>query len=230
MTETALDIITSAMRKAGILTKTESPSSDEAQDGLEMLNDLLASNANDGLFVYARTLESFPLSGGVADYTIGTGGTFNTSRPVYIASAYVRIGTIDYPLAIIDDVDYADIDIKNLGSIPYWLNYTYGFPLGTIKLYPVPSAGWTLFLLTEKPMSEFTLYETVSLPPGWSRYLKNQLAIELAPEYGQQAPAETVEIAGKAMAAIKRGAARTRSMDNPINNGGRRNVLTGWEF
>jgi hypothetical protein len=229
MAETALNIITSAMRKAGILTKNESPSSDEANDGLEMLNDLLASNANDGLFVYARTLENFTLSGGVSDYTIGIGGTFNTERPVYIASAYVRIGTIDYPLQVITDTDYADIDIKSLGSIPYWINYTYGYPLGTLKLYPVPSAGWSLYLLSEKQISEFTLNQTVSLPPGWARYLKNQLAIELAPEYGQQVPAETVEIASKAMAAIKRGVARTRSMDNPMNDGGRRNVYTGWE-
>lgn len=227
---TALDIITSAMRKAGILTKSESPSADEAQDGLEMLNDLLASNANDGLFVYARTLESFTLSSGVSDYTIGTGGTFNTTRPVFIASAYVRTGEIDYPLSIIQDTDYADIGLKSIGSIPYWLNYTNGFPLGTIKLYPVPSAGWTLFLLTEKPMSEFTLNQTVSLPPGWMRYLKNQLALEMAPEYGQPVPAETVEIAGKAMAAIKRGAARARSMDNPTNGGGLRNIYTGWNY
>jgi hypothetical protein len=229
MTGTALDIITAGMRKAGILTKTESPSADEAQDGLEMLNDLLASNANEDLFVYARTLESFTLSGGVADYTIGSGGDFNTVRPVFIANAYVRIGTLDYPLSVIQDGDYADISLKNLASIPYWLNYTNAYPLATIKLYPVPSAGWTLFLLSEKPLSEFTLNQTVSLPPGWARYLKNQLAVEMAPEYGQQAPAETVDIAAKAMAAIKRGAARVKSMDNHIDYGGLRNVFTGWE-
>lgn len=229
MTETALDIITSGMRKAGILTKTESPSADEAQSGLEMLNDLLASNANEELFVYSRTLESFTLSGGVSDYTIGPGGTFDTVRPIFIADAYVRIGTIDYPLQIISDSNYADIDIKSLSSIPFWLNYTNAYPLATIKLYPVPSAGWTLFLLSEKQISEFTLNQTVSLPPGWSRYLKNQLAIEMAPEYGQQVPAETVEIASKAMGAIRRGTARSKSMDNPTYNGGRRNVFTGWE-
>jgi len=226
---TALGIITSAMRKAGILVKTESPSADEAQDGLEMLNDLIASNANEGLFVYARTLESFPLSGGVADYTIGTGGTFNTARPILIVSAYVRIATVDYPLTIIQDEDYADISIKSIGSIPYYLNYTNAYPLATIKLYPVPSAGWTLYLLSEKQLTEFTLNQTVSLPPGWDRYLKNQLAIEMAPEYGQQVPAETVEIASKAMAAIKRGAARVKTMDNYMNNGGFRNIYTGWE-
>jgi hypothetical protein len=227
---TALGIVTSAMRKAGVLTKSESPSADEAQDGLEMLNDLIASNANDGLLVYARTLENFPLSGGVAEYTIGPSGTFNTVRPVFIVSAYVRIATVDYPLTVIQDVDYADISIKSIGSIPYYLNYTNAFPLATIKLYPVPSANWTLYLLSEKQLSSFTLDQTVSLPPGWDRYLKNQLAIELSAEYGQQVPAETVEIASKAIAAIKRGAARVKTMDNYMNNGGFRNIYTGWEY
>lgn len=229
MTETALSIVTSAMRKAGILTKTESPSADEAQSGLEVLNDIVASNANDNLFVYARTLESFALSGGVSDYTIGTGGVFNTERPVFISEAYVRVGTIDYPLIIISDNSYAGIDIKSLSSIPYWMNYTNAYPLATIKLYPVPSAGWTLFILSEKKLSEFTLYQEISLPPGWTRYLKNQLALELGPEYGQSVPPEIAAVAAEAMAAIKRGAARVRTMDNPIYDGGRRNVFTGWE-
>lgn len=230
MAETALDIITSAMRKAGILTKTESPSSDEAQDGLEMLNDLLESNSNDGLMVYARTLENFTLSGGVTDYTIGVGGTFNTVRPINIVSAYIRIGTIDYPVSVIRDEDYADIINKDTNSIPYYVNFTNGFPLATLKFYPVPSAGWTLYLLTEKQLETFTLNEEVILPLGWKRYLKNQLAIELAPEYGQQVPQETMMLASNALAAIKRGAAKAKTMDNPTNNYGRRNIYTGWEY
>lgn len=226
---TALQIITSAMRKAGILTKTESPSADEAVDGLEMLNDLLASNSNDGLLVYQSVTENFTLSGGQAEYTIGPGGDFDTVRPIIIQSSYIRIGTLDYPLIDITDQDYATILLKSTNSISYFINYTNAYPLATIKLYPVPSAGWELFLLSQKPLSQFTLYETVSLPPGWLRYLKNQLAFELAPEYGQPVPPETLKIASEAMAAIKRGAARVKTMDNPINNGGLRNIYTGWE-
>jgi hypothetical protein len=230
MAETALDIITSAMRKAGILTKTESPSADEAQDGLEMLNDLLESNSNDGLMVYARTLESFPLSGGVSDYTIGVGGDFNTIRPVNIVRAYIRIGEIDYPVRVVRDEDYADIILKDINSIPYYVNFTNGFPLATLKFYPVPSSSWTLYLLTEKQLDTFTLNEEIILPLGWKRYLKNTLAVELAPEYGVQVPQETVLIASLALAAIKRGAARAKTMDNPTNNYGKRNVFTGWEY
>ena len=104
---TALGIITSAMRKIGAIGKGESPSADEAVDGLEMLNDLLASLSNDSLVVYARTFESFTLQGGVSAYTIGSGATFSTVRPVKIVSAYVRDGGIDTPLEIVTDEQYA---------------------------------------------------------------------------------------------------------------------------
>lgn len=91
---TALGIIKSAMRKVGVLTKTENPSADEAQDGLEMLNDLLSSFSNDSMVIYARYSEDFTLSGGTGSYTIGTGGAFNTARPVKIISAFIRLGML----------------------------------------------------------------------------------------------------------------------------------------
>lgn len=230
MTETALDIVTSAMRKTGILTKSESPDADEAQDALEVLNDILASSSNEGLMIYARTLESFTLSGGVAEYTIGTGGDFNTDRPVFIVSSYVRIGTTDYPLDVITDSDYADISQKNTNSIPYWINYTNAYPLAKIKFYPVPSDGWVFYLLSEKELTRFTLNQSVILPPGWGRYLKSQLALELAPEYGVQVPQETVQVAMSAKAQVMRGAARVKTMDNPTNSRGLRNIYTGWNY
>lgn len=229
MTTTARDIVISAMRKAGILTKSDSPSADEVNDALDTLNDILASHSNEGLMVYARTLENFTLSGGDSEYTIGVGGDFNTQRPMRIVSGYVRIDTVDYPLFVIKDEDYADIANKSsVNSIPYYINYNNAFPLATIKLYPIPAGSYQLFLLTEKELPEFTLDETVSLPAGWRRYLKNMLAIELSSEYGQQAPAELIEIASRSIANIRRGVARVRTMDNPTYGGQYSNVYTGW--
>ena len=192
---TALGIITSAMRKAGILTKGETPSADEANDALEMLNDLLASISNDSMVVYSRTDDTLQLTGGTGSYTIGTGATLNTVRPIKIIAAYVRSGGVDYPLRVVTDEQYATISFKSTGGIPEFLNFSNGFPTATLKFYPVPASSYQLFLVSEKQLSEFTLHQTVSLPPGWRRMLVYNLAVELAPEYGQAAPAETVQIA-----------------------------------
>lgn len=227
---TALGIITSAMRKIGALAKGETPSAEEANDGLEMLNDILASISNDSNVVYARILENFPLSGGVASYTIGSGATFNTSRPIRIVSAYVRSGGIDYPLDIVSDEQYATVPQKTIGSIPEFLNYTNAFPQATINLYPVPASAYQIFLLTEKQLSTFGLNDTISLPPGWRRMLVHNLAVEMAPEYGQPVSGELMKLANESKAEVKAAvmAAKPMQWDSGLGSDG--NIYTGWYY
>lgn len=227
---TARGIIKSAMRKAGVLTVGEDPSAEEANDALEMLNDLLASISNDSLIVYSRTFENFPLSGGTASYTIGSGATFNTVRPIKIVSAYVRIGTIDYPLEIITDENYASIGMKAIQGIPEFLNYTNAFANGTINLYPVPAAAYTLYLVTEKQLTTFALNDTVSLPPGWRRMLIYNLAIELAPEYGQPIPPEVAKIAAESKGEIKAAVMAAKPMQWEAGADDTGNIYSGWYY
>lgn len=225
---TALGIITSAMRKAGVLVKSEAPSADEAADGLEMLNDLLASISNDSMVVYSRTFESFNLSGNVASYTIGSGATFNTVRPVKIITAYIRSGGIDYPLKLVSDEQYATITLKTASGIPDFINYTNAFPQATINLYPVPAAAYELFLVTEKQLVTLALNDTISMPPGWRRMLVYNLAVEMGPEYGQPVPPETIQIAKDSKAEIRAAAMAAKSMqwENGLGQDG--NIFAGW--
>lgn len=228
---TALSIITKAMQKAGILTKSESPSADETADGLDMLNDMLSSWSNESLMIYARVTESFTLSGGTASYTIGSGATFNTSRPIEIVQAHVRQvgGNIDYPISMVSDEIYQGISDKTIQSIPYMLNYTNAFPTATINLFPVPDQAFALYLTSQKELTQFALSDVVSLPPGWKRALIYNLAIELAPEYGQQVDSVTMKIANDAKSAIASSVAIIRSMDaQPYVNVGSFYVLRGY--
>lgn len=225
---TGLDLVKSVMKKAGVLTKTESPSSDEAVDCLEAINDLLDSWANDGLYVPSRTLEGFPLSANVATYTIGSGGTFNTVKPVAIISSYVRDGTTDNEVIIITDEEYAALSQKATTGIPEKLNFTNAYPLSTIRLYPVPAAAYTIYLLSEKQATALTLSGTVYLPVGWKRALTYNAAIEIAPEYGQSAPQETVAIAADSINKIRLSIARNRKLDKPTEVG-EFDILTGYQ-
>jgi hypothetical protein len=226
---TALDIIKSAMRKSGVLTMGENPSSSEAQDALEALNDLLSSWSNDSMIVYARTFDNFTLSSGIPSYTIGSGGTFNTVRPVRIVSAYVRSGDIDYQLQIMTEENYDSVTFKGNASIPAFLAYSNGYPLGQITLYPTPATSDTIYLRTEKPLTEFTSTNTtVDLPPGWKRALIHNLAIELAAEYGQQVAAEVVEIARESKGEIRRAIMAAKPMQWEEGPGRVENIYTGW--
>jgi len=224
---TALGIIKSAMRKGGILTKTEVPSSDEANDALEAFNDMLASFSNDSMVIPARVLESFTLTS-ATDYTIGSGGNFNTVRPIKIVSAYVRDGNIDYSLEIASDENYATIPLKTVGAIPAFLNYTNAYPLATIKLYPAPTGVYTLFLLSEKQLSTFTLSQTVDLAPGWRRMLIHNLALELCAEYGVTVPPEVERIARESKGEIKHSIMAARTMQWESGLGYEGNIYSGW--
>ena len=225
---TALGIITSAMRKAGILTKGEAPSADEAADGLEMLNDLLSSISNDSMAVYARTEDVLQLNGGTATYTIGAGGVLNTVRPIKIIAAYGRSGNVDYSLREVSDEQYATISVKSSGGIPEFINFTNGYPLATLKFYPVPATDYQLFLLSEKQLSSFTLNQTVDLPAGWNRMLIHNLAVELAPEYGQQVPPEVIQIAKDSKAEIRAAIMASKKMQWNSGLGLDGNIYTGW--
>jgi hypothetical protein len=225
---TARTIIKKAMLKVGILTKTEEPSADEANDALDALNAMLSSWSNDAMLIYARTLENFPLVAGTATYTIGSSQTFNTTRPIFIVDSFVRSGSVDYDLTTITDERYNAIELKTVQGIPEFINYTNGYPAGTIKLYPVPASNYTLYLNTEKELTSFTLDATVSLPPGWEQALIYNLAVLLAPEYGQEISQAVYQIAQDSKGAIKTAIMRNRTMDaNPPVNG-TNNIYAGW--
>jgi len=227
---TALTIITKAMQKAGILTKSEVPSSDEASDGLDALNDLLSSFSNDSLLITSRVTELFNLAAGVGSYTIGAGQTFATARPVKIMEAHINSGTISYEsMYLCPDEIYQGLDLKTLQSIPDTLNYTNAFPYGTINLYPYPSTGYVLSLTSEKELTQFTLNQTVSLAPGWNRMLIYNLAIELAPEYGQKVDPLILKIANDSKGAITKSINKVRTMDcPPLSQIGMFNIYTGY--
>lgn len=226
---TARQIITKALQKNGVLVKSEAPDTDEANDGLDALNDMLDSFSNDSLIIYARAWENFTLVGGVGDYTIGAGGDFNTVRPTNIVEAYCKIGESRSPIGVIDDESYNALTFPTLPSIPAQLNYDGGYPLGKIRFTPYPSSAYPLFLLTEKPLTGFdTLDTVVSLPPGYKRMMIYNLAIELAPEYNQPVKPEIAKIANDSYGLISAKIAQLRGMDAYPQGGGVRNIYTGW--
>jgi hypothetical protein len=227
---TARDIIKKALQKNGVLVMSEAPSADEASDGLFALNSMISSWSNDSLTVYARTWETFnnAITSGNSSYTIGVGGSINTVRPNNIVEAYVRLAGQDYELTIVDDEYYNSISNKTLSGIPAFINFDNAYPLATLRLWPSPQSTYTLGLVSEKPFTEFSTLDTaVSLPSGWEKALIDNLAIELAPEYGQEPSPSLARAAAKSLGSIKTAAAKVRGMDANIRTGVRFNIYSG---
>lgn len=227
---TARTIIRKAMQKAGILSKTEVPPADEANDALDTLNDLFSSIANETLMTHVRSVEGFTLVAGQAEYTIGAGANFDTARPVSIPSAYIRSGNVDYPLTVVADTTYdRNASTKDIQSIPEFFFFDNGFPSAKVTLYPTPATAYQIFLRMEKPLSTLALDTVIELPPGWTLYLTYKLATLLAPEYGQQVDPEIKETANQARENIMLSVAKARTMDAvPIGSIRTGNIYTGW--
>lgn len=192
MATTAIDIIKRALRSLNQLGIDEVPSTDMTSDAFDSLNDMLAAWGNETLMIHYLTMENFPLVAGQRTYTLGTGGSFNTDRPVTIENAFIRWNNLDYPLQVVTSKQYDDIGLKATPSnIPYLMHINGTFPLMELDLFPVPDDGQAqIFIQSRKPFTKFTtLTQDVNLPEGYARALRYNLAIELCPEYGPPTPA-----------------------------------------
>lgn len=216
---TANDIINRALRSLSVIGQGESADASQAADCLVALNDMISSWANESMMLFQVVQDSFALTPGKKDYTIGEGAyDINAVRPMDILQAFIRLNGADYPVKVISRERYQNIILKTTQSnIPSWLYYDTGFPASTIRLWAVPSMANTLYVDSQKPLAGFaTLADTVTLPPGYERALRLNLAVELMPEY-QVANAQVVAMARQSKASIKRTNAKPITSDLGIN-------------
>ena len=184
-----LDIITSSLSAIGALAPGEPLDASLAADAFNMLNDILDQASNDD-FMVVSTQEITANIAGSTDWTIGIGGQINVVRPLNINSAFVRVSGLDYPVTVLNVEQYELIGIKQLnGPWPRALYYNSGSPIGTIKFWPLPSAG-EIHLFIDQLFTRFvTINDNVQLPPGYLMWLRWRLAYLLMPGYGKTSPA-----------------------------------------
>jgi hypothetical protein len=206
---TARALIASTLRLLTVLASNEPMAAAEAFDGLQTLNQMLDSWANDRLLVYATVRLDVPLVPGKAVYTWGVpGGDILQPRPVQVESAVLSLQgqDLEWPLTGYSQGDYDAIAQKAMTSLyPQVWQYTSTYPLGELRVWPVPQEGHTLAVWPWMPLKRFDTLDTeVNLPPGYERALRYGLALDLAPEYGREATPALVGAFAQAFSAIKR--------------------------
>lgn len=182
-------------------------SSDEQTAYLSALNAMMESWSLERLMCYQVVEESQALTTSDGTYTIGSGGDWNTTRPTKIVQAWIRDSdSQDSPVQIISAGAYNRIVSKTSdGTYPMYLYYDAAFSssLGTIFLWPEPSASLTLYISSWKQLQTFALISTtVVLPPGYQRAIEFNLAIELAGGFTEVPPA-VAKVARESKAALK---------------------------
>lgn len=204
-----LELLNGAVRELGALGLGEALPDDEAQDALQALNDMMGTWRTESLMIYGNTSATTPLVSGQNTYTVGVGADVNTTNNTRILSVYVRSSNnIDFPVYTTTNVDeYASIRAKTITtSLPNLALVNYTHPNREIVLWPVPSdESYTLVVwLWDKLLGFTSLTETVSLPDGYARALRTNLAIDLAARYGKPVSDALAKTARESKAQIKR--------------------------
>lgn len=140
--------------------------------------------------------------GTTATHTYTEAGTFTvtlqnstgeaTSQVVVTEPYTITIGssTNVYPLSMVSDEQYASIVLRGMSNNWPTVMYDDGdYPLRKLSFWPVPTASNAVELWLWEPMLTYdNLDDELNLPPGYERYLKLKLAVEIAAEFGKEVP------------------------------------------
>ena len=214
---TASDVIKSAFRIIGVVGKSEVPSNDEMMDALQALNLMLEQWSARRLIVRGTMQFSNVLTANKYSYTIGTGGNFNTSKPIEITSAFIRdANNIDTGLDIISREEYDSYNDKLITAArPIALCFDAGAAqqasqMGTVLFYYIPdnSVTYTVFMQMQVALTNFTnLTSTVTFEAKYGEPMKYELAIRLWREYhesGKPIPDDIRALGARAMCVLEK--------------------------
>jgi len=205
---TAGDQINGALRLIGQLAEGESPSAETSADALSAFNQMLDSWSIDRLNVFTTQDQTFTWPANDGSVTFGpTGADFTGVRPVEVQdSTYFVYNNISYGLALINEQQYNSIALKTSTSTwpsVLWVNM--GMPNITMKVWPVPSSAVEFHLVSVAELVQATsLAATLTIPPGYLRAFRFNLACEIADEFGITAPPSVRRTAALSLRSVKR--------------------------
>lgn len=199
---TAGDIVNNALRLAGIASDENAATPVQMQSGIDALNGWLAAQGTTIQTRVGTQRLMFTLTG--ATITFGTGGDVPT-RIQGAGGVFITIGNIDYPLMRMSIEDYEQIPFKSVGGIPSVYCLDNGYPLNTMRLYPVPTSSAVLNVDAVVPMGEYSNpSDVVALPPDVRRAAAYGLALELCASYGTDPSPMLLRLADESLKQMRR--------------------------
>jgi len=204
---TAGSLIRQALALSNAVGVDQTLTADELSDCLSVLNDIYEDLSNQNLALWSTANQMFNTVAGQATYTIGTGGNWNTVRPVRINEpGYCTYAGSDSPVYSMNQEEYNLIGLKTQQQpIVERFLYVNDYPLGSVTLYPVPSGIVQITLSIDNILTNIpTAATALTFPPGYAKLYKYMLGIELAPLFGKVVSQDVKSIATNTLANIKR--------------------------
>lgn len=211
----ANDFSAASLRLLNVISAGEDASAEDGQQAFDVLNRWVDWLGTQRQTIYFLTRTAHTLVSGTASYTIGSGGTINIARPVWIDHAGLILNTADAtpteaPIRVLTDDEYQAWPQKTLQSslsAGVWYDHNWSSGLGRVYPLPIPNVGTTqLVLYTPTAVTEFAAQATdYTFPPGYERAIVYNLAQELTAYYPAATPPPNLEmLASSSLADLKR--------------------------
>lgn len=161
---TAREFITLAMKEAGVLGVGQTLLAEDVNDGLTLLNRMMAQ-WQVSRWLVPSLHEVSALGNSQKSNLIGPGQYYNAIRPDKIQTAYFKQingnnevnNQVSFPLIQIWSYeDYALLALKNLNSWPQYFFYDGAYPYGNVYIWPIPTEQYSIHLIVKSPIG-FTI-------------------------------------------------------------------------
>jgi hypothetical protein len=210
---TGLTVIRRSLRALAVLAPAEPLQAQEAEDALGVMASMLDTWRTQKLLCYVVTYTDYPLVVGQQVYTLGPGGDFAQSRPVFVdrVSTVRRPGEkqeLEQPLIVLRSaLEWQAVRPKPIDSA--WPTKVYidtDFPLKHLRFWPVVQAGplYARIYWWQSISGLADLATEYEFAPGYEEAIVYNLALRLAPEFGVDASPLVRELAAARMGDVKR--------------------------
>ena len=205
----ASDIINTSLTILGVLAAGETPAPEDQTYSLAVLNTLLENWNVQGLQIFNLTNVQKPLTASKQAYTMGTGGDFNTQRPVRIEAAGIIRGGVRTPLHLLNAQEWAiELSRSAQDILPQKLYNDNSFDSSgrtTLFFLPIPSDNnCTVDMFVWAQLGDgFALGDPVSFPPGYLKAIQYNLAVDLAPAFGRPVDPTVAAIAAQSVQQLR---------------------------
>lgn len=217
------DLITLALKNAGVIGVGQTASAEDMNDACQMLNAMISQWQRRRYLVYHLKDMSVTATG-AESYSVGQNGDFDiSSRPASIKGAYARQvinanpNQIDYQIRILPSREtYAQIAMKSLQSFPQWAWYDAAYPLGSLFVYPVISSQFEIHILVEEILQTVeNLTDAMNIPPEYTEAMLYNLAIRLSAAWASPLNPAVVGLAKASLETLRTANAQVPIMQMP---------------
>lgn len=186
-------IISSALRKLGVLELGDTPDANTVTNSAQTLNLMIKYWMTSGIKLWTVTEYTLPLVASQTSYTIGPSGTdLIADKPLKLIQAWLRntsvTPNVDTPMQILSKQEYNILGSKASTGVANSVFFDPGVTSSTVKVYLTPDATtastYQLKMVVQKGIGDILASSDVpDFPNEWMNALVWGLADQLAIEY-----------------------------------------------